>query len=242
MNNQIVIIRYNEDISWAECLENVIIYNKGEKLNTKHKVVNLPNLGMFSASQFFHCIENYDNLADRTLFFPGNPWDGVFEVRNNYTNTPENTIKLINRYFDFPEGEHASSNYISQLIGDIYNGPPNYNQRHHNYFITYDLMWKEWIDNYIDPLKKINWWKPVRMYKNGHMALSREAIRSNCKEYYIKLMELLPYDVPVTEWSLESTNNFVFNVANNGNIIDLGHNNLNFDNLKDYRTWHSEII
>ena len=47
MNRQIVVCRYDEDISWTKSLENVVIYNKGDAIKTNHKVINLPNLGMF---------------------------------------------------------------------------------------------------------------------------------------------------------------------------------------------------
>lgn len=241
MEKQIVIIRYNEDVSWAECLDNVIIYNKGTLIDSKHKVVNLPNLGMYHASQFYHCIENYDNLADKTLFIQGNPWDGDFEIKYNFKNNPSDVKRLVDRYFNFPKNEEVSDNNFWILIGDRYNCPSNYNQRHHGFFITYDLTWHTWLNEYLDPLNKIDWYKNTRFYRNGHIALSRDAIRSNCKEYYIKIMQHMKYDVPILEWISESCLNFIFNIDNNGNIVDLGHNYLNFDNLEDYNIWHGAI-
>lgn len=242
MERQIVVYRYKEDTAWLENLEeNVIIYNKGPKLHTKHKVVNLPNIGMVLASQLFHCIENYNNLADKTLFIQANPWDGEFELKNNFKNTPFDSKRLINFYFDFLKGEEISNNYRWELIGNKYNLPMNYNQRHHDCFITYTFDWDEYIKKYIDLNSSIDWYKPVRMYRNGHIALSKSAILSNKKEYYIKLMEFCKYDVPVIEWNAESTLNFIFNVDNSGKIIDLGHDKVDFETLEDYRVWHSPI-
>ena len=43
---QVVIARYNEDISWSSHLENRIIYNKGHTFA-------------------WHTLQNYDSLADK---------------------------------------------------------------------------------------------------------------------------------------------------------------------------------
>jgi len=40
MNTQMVIARYNEDVSWLKNYENVIIYNKGEKFKVNIKFLN----------------------------------------------------------------------------------------------------------------------------------------------------------------------------------------------------------
>ena len=36
MTQEIVLARYKEDVSWADNLENVTIYNKGPKITSKH--------------------------------------------------------------------------------------------------------------------------------------------------------------------------------------------------------------
>ena len=62
MKTRIVVARYNEDIEWLNNYKNVIIYNKGEKVQTKHKVIELPNIGREAHTIFYHICENYENL------------------------------------------------------------------------------------------------------------------------------------------------------------------------------------
>jgi hypothetical protein len=75
----IIIARYNEDLKWT--LEKpfnqfkYIVYNKGdnedfEKENVK-KIVTLPNVGKCDNTYLYHVVDNYNNLADITVFFPG---------------------------------------------------------------------------------------------------------------------------------------------------------------------------
>ena len=236
MNRQIVICRYNEDISWTEGIENVVIYNKGDYIDTKHKVINLPNLGMFHASQFYHIIKNYDNLADITLFLQGWPFDGDFEIYNSWTNNKSDIQKMIKYYSDIKPGRIVSEATYVQKISNEYSCPPNYNQRHHGEFVRYSSIWDEWI-KIIDPFDKMNWKKKTVFYRNGHIGLSKEAILSNPIEFYIFLIDFWKYSNPSTEWFGESTHHIMFNAGFNEEYIDYGHNTLDFSNLKDYNEW-----
>ena len=224
MKYQTVIIRYNEDISWAEHLKYpAIVYNKGEDVISKHPVVKLKNIGMYMASQLYHCIDNYDNLADWTFFVQGHPWDGDFEKYNHLSNSRNDVRDFEYFYYSGPPDQQASLNYFLRTIGDLtYVQPPNYNQRHHDYFVKYTHTWNEWIDE-IDPYKKIDLNSQSRFYRNGHITLSKESIRSNTKEWYLKILDYLRYDVPCIEWYAESTHNFIFNINNQGHIEDYGH-------------------
>jgi hypothetical protein len=78
-NIEIVISRYNENLHWLNHepfnkYKN-IIYNKGPNddfyKTNNIKVVNLENIGRCDHTYLFHIIENYDNLADITVFLPG---------------------------------------------------------------------------------------------------------------------------------------------------------------------------
>ena len=76
---KIIISRFNEDLSWMR--ENpfnkfrYIVYNKGineqfEKCNVD-EIVNLPNIGKCDHTYLYHIVNNYDNLNDINVFFPG---------------------------------------------------------------------------------------------------------------------------------------------------------------------------
>jgi hypothetical protein len=78
-NIDIVVSRYNEDLKWT--LEepfnefNYIVYNKSdnndfEKTRVK-EIINIPNLGRCDHTYLYHIVENYTNLNNILVFFPG---------------------------------------------------------------------------------------------------------------------------------------------------------------------------
>jgi hypothetical protein len=69
---QVVIAKYNENISWAETIANKIIYNKGPAMNS---VISLPNVGREGHTFAYHIVKNYDNLFEYTCFLQGHPFD-----------------------------------------------------------------------------------------------------------------------------------------------------------------------
>jgi hypothetical protein len=76
MNVEIVIARYNEDISWINKIPSktkITIYNKGID-DIKYPSIKLPNVGRESHTYLTHIIDNYDNLADTTIFTQGEPF------------------------------------------------------------------------------------------------------------------------------------------------------------------------
>ena len=82
---EIVIARYNEDLSWIKKefkYEKITIYNKGKDdlilpEGPKYKIINLPNIGRESHTYLYHIVSNYSNLAERTLFLQGDPYDDM---------------------------------------------------------------------------------------------------------------------------------------------------------------------
>jgi hypothetical protein len=240
MTREIVLARYKEDISWADNIENVTIYNKGPKIESKHNVINLPNLGMQGASQIYHCYKNYDNLADITVFIQAWPWDGILENQLGLQNNQEGVEKMLSYYLNIPDDKYMSRPAFQQTIGNMFDCPINYNQRHHEFFITNTVNWQEWM-SLLDPLGKIDPFKPWSLYRNGHYALRKEAILSNPKEYYEMLLDHWKYDVPIVEWLAESSLQFIFNVDINCNLMDLGHSTFDFSNNKKVSDWLYEI-
>lgn len=75
----IIVSRYNEDLKWTLNKPfnkfKYIVYNKGtnenfEKSHVK-KIINLNNVGREGHTYLYHIINNYTNLADINIFFPG---------------------------------------------------------------------------------------------------------------------------------------------------------------------------
>ena len=77
---ELVVARYNESLDWINTNPYnkypVIVYNKGTNSDfikpTKLKdVVPVKNVGRCDHTYLYHIIQNYDNLADITVFLPG---------------------------------------------------------------------------------------------------------------------------------------------------------------------------
>lgn len=81
----VVISRFNEDLEWIYASPyneffnqhnvKVIVYNKGNNSEfstfSGWHVVGLPNIGMCDHTYLYHITDNYDRLAEITIFLPG---------------------------------------------------------------------------------------------------------------------------------------------------------------------------
>jgi len=87
MKGQIIISRYNEDLSWVKQMVNedieIFIYNKGPKIieeySPKVKILDLENVGRESHTYLHHIINNYDELPEKIIFTQAHPDDHVSE-------------------------------------------------------------------------------------------------------------------------------------------------------------------
>ena len=72
---ELVIARYNEDISWSKPYKHLrTVYNKGEdNLGDEYQpIIKLENIGLEINTILEHIVRNYDNLANNTVFMQGN--------------------------------------------------------------------------------------------------------------------------------------------------------------------------
>ena len=79
-NVDIVISRYNESLDWITEQPfngyNITVYNKGSNTNFEKpqnitRIVHLDNVGREGHTHLYHIVNNYDNLAEITVFLPG---------------------------------------------------------------------------------------------------------------------------------------------------------------------------
>lgn len=85
-NVEVIISRHNEDISWSDMYASIrTVYEKSDepnvlKVGTPGNVVRLANLGRESHTYLAHIVNNYDTLAELTVFSqgsaPGHGYDG----------------------------------------------------------------------------------------------------------------------------------------------------------------------
>lgn len=82
----IVVARYNENVEWTKQFKNVLIYNKGTKLDdNSYNEIFLNNVGREGHTYYKHICDNYDNLPEYTIFLQGRPFDHSPNIIRNLT-------------------------------------------------------------------------------------------------------------------------------------------------------------
>ena len=93
----IVIARNSGDVSWTKKYSNVIIYNKGPKLNDSYNEIKLPDVGTQLYTYIKYICDNYNNLNNYTIFLHEYLYDllaPVEEDLNKYINNPNLNINF----------------------------------------------------------------------------------------------------------------------------------------------------
>jgi hypothetical protein len=134
-NIELVISRYNEQINWLDDKPfnkyKSICYNKGNTLpqysNTNCKFNALPNVGRCDHTFLYHIINNYDKLADVTIFLPAS-WTDVHKVNTTLklmelVDKSQTTVLLGKKYSDvrkelgdFYMDTHVATSKINQEV------------------------------------------------------------------------------------------------------------------------------
>ena len=111
---EIVIARYQEDISWSYAYRDIcFIYNKGAKeLEYQcENVVQLNNVGKEAHTYLYHIINRWDYLADMTLFTQGNIADHI---------GPNPDLHLFfDKRFDFIANKGSYTNCYNPITGRL---------------------------------------------------------------------------------------------------------------------------
>jgi len=111
---EIVIARYQEDISWSYVYRDICsIYNKGSKKLEYHSenVVQLNNVGREAHTYLYHIINRWDYLADKTLFTQGNIADHI---------GPNTDLRLFfDKRFDFIANKGSYTNGYDPITGRL---------------------------------------------------------------------------------------------------------------------------
>jgi len=188
MNFCIVVARYNEDLEWSKQFLNVIIYNKGIKLTNDFNQILLNNVGREGHTYYKHIYDNYDNLAEYTIFLQGNPFDhspNIISNLNNYINNKE-----LNIDFEFLSEWIISCN----INGCIHHtGLP--------LIETYEKIFGEKKDN-----------NNFLFGAGAQFIVSRKKILQRPKEFYLNIIKILENEMyPLTPWVIERFHNLIFN-------------------------------
>ena len=188
MNFCIVVARYNEDLTWTKPFLNLIIYNKGTPLTTDFNQILLNNVGREGHTYFKHIYDNYDNLADYTIFLQGNPFDHSQNIISNLNKYVNNTDLSID--FEFLSDHVLNCNLTGccshpglQLIE------------------TYEKLFGERKEN-----------MEFQFGAGAQFIVSKKKILQRPKEFYLKIVEMLEIDInPIEGYIIERFHNLIFN-------------------------------
>jgi hypothetical protein len=180
----LVIARYNEDLNWVNYVSNlnIYIYNKGEKLVTNHKVIELENIGRESHTYISHILRNYGKLND-TIFSQGNP----------FTYTKDFIIKC----YDYKGGYVEFNSPMVQRTDDVY---PEWQGKGIDFRYYYKLLFGK--DYEFDTIE----FNPEAIF-----GVSKEILESIPFQFYLKIKDLLIKD-PHFAWTMERLWRFIFKV------------------------------
>jgi hypothetical protein len=193
-NITIVVARYNEDITWIEQFPfaNIVIYNKGEKLfsvesDKKYNEILLENVGREGHTYYKYIYDNYDHLEDYTIFLQGIPFD-------HSPNIIENINKFINDKSLIIDFEFLSEQILEcNLSGCSYHGylplvsvyEQIFNERKYEMAFTFGT--------------------------GAQFIVSKMRIMKHPREFYLKLVEMLQYDInPIEGYVMERFHSLVF--------------------------------
>lgn len=189
---EVVIVRFNEDLSWIEkefptdMNIKITIYNKGENdldyLPASYNIVNIDNVGWFGGTILRHIAFQYDQLADRTLYLQGNPYEqGIYlpmlrymgEINSICTNIlakcePGILLDQSNKLQNYKPEQWAASKYHMFT-------PLNY---------TMIDFFHKWVDTDFPEERSF------MMDIGAQFAVDVEKVKSRPREHY---QEMLPY-------------------------------------------------
>jgi len=196
---ELIVARYNEDLDWLRDEKynkySTIIYNKGddEKFyfppNLK-KIVKLQNVGVSVHTYLHHIIENYDNLADITIFLPGScmsPQKIDMTKRTvELVEEKKNSVFVVTRHDDYIQNAMGDFTLEEYSLENDKNREKNADSKLQKCKIR---PFRDWY-NSLFPNININ----VINYK-GIFALSRDHILNRSKNSYQELISFVDKDV-----------------------------------------------
>jgi hypothetical protein len=185
----IVVARYNECVEWTKQFSNVIIYNKGNKLDNSYNEVFLNNVGREGHTYYKHICDNYENLADYTIFLQGRPHDhspNIISNLNKYINNKE-----LNIDFEFLSEQIFHSSLDLECNGYWQNK---------NLYKTWERIFSVNIEN-----------QECIFGVGAQFIVSKNKILKNTKNFYENIVKILEYDNnPLEGYHIERFHKYIF--------------------------------
>ena len=189
---EIVIARYDEDITWSDNYKEFrTVYNKGDPIDNV-ETIDLPNEGDLIHTIITHIIQNYDNLATTTFFAQGS-------LQNNKDCIIKEQKPCHRIFSDFIVVDPNACVYIKRYF------PCKQHDAHNNYDFTFTEVYERIFERPVPP-ERLVW----ALWTNT--SLGRDVIRKRPKEFYEKIKEfcLEPYrDEPPTQSIFRTRNTYM---------------------------------
>lgn len=181
MSYNIVVARYNENVEWSKQFQNVIIYNKGKVINDdNYNQIFLPNVGREGHTYYRYIYDNYDRLADYTIFLQGNPFDHSPNIINNVNKYIQN--KFLDIDFEF----------LSEWIINC-----NLQGCKHHANLPLIKVYKKIFNVYETNMN-------FTFGAGAQFVVSKKNIQKKPKEFYLNIIKLLQYHInPIEGFVIE---------------------------------------
>jgi len=184
MDNQIIISRYNEDISWIHSFRDIsLIYNKGiNNIDSNiFNVVQLKNVGRESHTYLYHIVNNYEKLAENTIFFQGNISDHKILNMTDYLNNNKITAHFENIPFD-------------KLKSNIQHKGKWQKEYNNGVMLKESLTPYNWLKNVIGIVFEENI-DIIKVIWGANFAVSKDLIKSKPKSFYQNILRYIEHHV-----------------------------------------------
>lgn len=213
----IVVARYNEDVSWIYKLDGsdrVVIYNKGESpLRHDHprpglRVLDLPNIGRESHTYLFHICQNYHGMCpdDVTVFCQAGLRDHVSNITTFMRNTPRDAFEsgFSERLAHEPKIPLAHQAGYNFRILEW----PRFNKLVPN---RSDETYGRWFERCL----RVPFPRPVKWIPGACFAVKNSNILANPLEFYRQLLDELEGRSPEAGHFFERSWKYVFDDQSN---------------------------
>lgn len=190
---EVVVVRYKEDLSWVSKEfphDKVTVYNKGPddigELSANIHIKNIENIGYLGGTYLKHIVDNYNSLADRTLFIQGDAYDvntffPLIRFKGDLESKCKNIIgKCVNttlakewnflknldwdnisRYKDFEPRDDSMLDYHYKYIGNHSLDEAMYVTYGAIFSVDKEVVLRHEIEHYAVMLPEFNYTKPM---------------------------------------------------------------------------------